>query len=116
MSLVLTLFIGGCATTDLNNAFHKDDFPTQQYYVGGAFSKGRYNTQESGGTLILADRVSRKILLTKSMTPNDEFLFPPYPTRNSFLDHLKAAGIDPSTMDLSLYFIPLENTAEDNKK
>ena len=115
IALVLTILIGGCATTGLNNAFHTDGFPKQQYYVGGGFQV-EYNTHETGGTIIFADSISRKIIITKTLTPMDEFEFSIDPTAGDCADTFTTIGVDPANIRLSLYFIPNEKTASEGTK
>ncbi|MBW8015679.1 MAG: hypothetical protein FVQ82_05795 [Planctomycetes bacterium] len=115
IALVLTILIGGCAITGSGSAFDSDGIPKQQYYVGGGFSV-EYSTQETGGTIIFADKVSKKTLMTKTMTPNETFEFSQSPTSADFATGLKNVGIDPANMKLSLYFIPHKKTAVDKAK
>ena len=75
-----------------------------------------YNTQETGGTIIIADSVSRKILSSKTMTNNEDFNSSFNPALESFINGLKNIGIDPANMKLSLYFIPNEEPASEGTK
>jgi len=113
---LLTLIIGGCSPTSTNIAFDKDGFPKHQYYVGGGYSMD-YSTDGTNGTLIFADSISRTTILTQTMDGGkDSFDFSIEPENEKDIEPLKAIGIDPNNMKLSLYFIPHKEATEDTSK
>ena len=111
LAAVLAVIMGGCASSGLRNAFNSEGFPKQQYYIGGGLQVEYTARQE--GTLIFADRVSKKIIQTKSMTPDDSYEISMRPNDASVLENV---GINPMDMKLSLYFIPVDKAENDDAK
>ncbi|MCE5185168.1 MAG: hypothetical protein LLF76_03480 [Planctomycetaceae bacterium] len=104
---VAAIFIGGCASTGPNAAFHDNGIPKQQYYVGGGY-KLTYRAPGVRGTLYIVEAVSQKLILTESLDQLEAFNLDIDPREEDMHMRLKSFGIDPLNAKFELYFVPLE--------
>jgi hypothetical protein len=114
MITISTLFLGGCATPGMSDAFDKDGLPKQQYYVGGGFSIN-YRAPGVPGNVYVVEENSKKLIVTESLDKDKVFSLN-FDTSEVDDLGLKEMGIDPLNLKFSLYFVPQQQSEEVNDK
>lgn len=104
VSLVSVLVLSGCATVGMSGAFDDEGLPKKQYYVGGGFNLN-YVPPVSGMAYVV-EETSRKLIMTESVREGRFFSFDIDPSKDSHVTRLEAMGIDVTTAQLGLYFVP----------
>ena len=97
LAATVTLTTLGCHTAPAGG----DGLPADRFLVGGGYEVTY--TAPAAGTLVWAERTTRRVFITRSLEAGETFEESADPTDQTFREVL---GIDPADARLVLYFVP----------
>ncbi len=107
--LSLLLVAAGCGINSKNPIFNSADIPARSFLVGKGFSLDY--SAPSAGTAYVVDMSSGKYLMTKSLEKGERIEFDLDPSQEEVKSGLESLGLDMSQLDISLFFVPIEDAA-----